>query len=101
MKTLILTLILALSATQAQAWYVENGIYHGKRARVFFYNPWAAGGVRVLGPRYYGNYRHRPLRGVYGGYTGRGDLPTPGDMLRSRRLAEDIATELYLQSPIR
>ena len=56
MKTLILTLTLALVATTANAWY---GIY----------NPYGTTRPQILGHnRNFTYQRYRPIRGHYGGY---------------------------------
>lgn len=100
MKTLALTLILALAATQAQAW---KGIYRGKQARAYYYNPYATRGVYIAGaghpssPRYYrGSYRrYGPVRGggrVYG--TSGDSIMDSYYQLRQIHALEDIAAEM-------
>ena len=106
MKTLALTLILALAATQAHAW----GVYRGYQARVFYHNPYASRGVFIAGAGHPSSPQYRRgYRGSYGRYRGYGggmamrrgyDEVTPADMIRSQMQASDIATELYLWSPI-
>ena len=73
MKTLALTLILALATTQASAW----GVYRGRQARVFYHNPWPTSGPFIAGTRYGYPQHNRALRGHWGGYRaygGGGDM---------------------------
>ena len=63
MKTLALTLILALSTPQAFAWG-----YRGHRARAF-YNPWPSSGPFIAGAGHPSSPQYgRALRGHWGGY---------------------------------
>ena len=89
LKVAILFTIMALATTQVFAW----GIYHGKRARVFYNNPWPTSGPFIAGTRYGYPQYNRALRGHLGGYRAYGGGGNMGWYWQQRQVwaLEDIA----------